>query len=100
LCRGSRRRVVYYPVAGSAATAGSSLEVDPSDVRGALPMTYEEEILAKHSTPGLRKHELTRLAKKDHLGSMNIKGPEAEKILNEMYPRDVSNGITTRPIDC
>jgi hypothetical protein len=49
-------------------------------------MTYEEEILARHSTPGLRKRELTRQAKKDHLDSMNIKGEEAEKILNEIYP--------------
>jgi hypothetical protein len=57
-------------------------------------MTYEEEILARNSTPGLRKRELTRSNKKDHLGSLGIKGEAAEKILNEMYlpAKDVQDG--------
>lgn len=49
-------------------------------------MTYEEGILARYSTPGLRRNQLDRSAKKDHLGSAGVKGPEAEKILNELYP--------------
>jgi hypothetical protein len=50
-------------------------------------LSYEEEILAKHSTPGLRKHELNRAAKKDHLNSqgMNKFPADRDKLLDTMY---------------
>jgi hypothetical protein len=57
--------------------------------------TYEEGILARHSTPGLRKRELDRIAKKDHLGSLGIKGEDAAKILDQMYPEAVTKGPET-----
>jgi hypothetical protein len=37
----------------------------------------------------LRKRELDRAAKQDHLGSLGTRGDEAAKILDQMYP----NGI-------
>ena len=41
--------------------------------------TREQEILARHSTPGLRKTELTRQAKKDHLLSIKTPAADVEK---------------------
>jgi hypothetical protein len=46
----------------------------------------EQDILAKYSTAGLRRHELSRAAKKDHLASLKVVGEEAEKILTQLYP--------------
>jgi hypothetical protein len=53
-------------------------------------MTEEEEILRRHSTPGLRRTELTRAAKKAHLASLRLVGEEAEKILDELYPEQAA----------
>lgn len=36
--------------------------------------------------PGLRKHELTRAAKKDHLLALRMAPDDVEKLLNELYP--------------
>lgn len=49
---------------------------------------YEEDILARHSTPGLRKNQLDRAAKKNHLlGALGQnRRDEIEKILADMYP--------------
>lgn len=50
---------------------------------------YEESILARHSTPGLRRRELDRTAKKDHLqGFLGRSYPpeDIEKILDKIYP--------------
>jgi hypothetical protein len=55
-------------------------------------VTYEEEIIARHSRPSLKKTELTRSAKKDHLAGLGIKGEEAEKILALLYPNEVEDG--------
>lgn len=55
-------------------------------------LAHEEEILRRHSTPGLRKQELDRAAKKDHLGSLGIRGDEASKILDSMYPETQEQG--------
>jgi len=51
-------------------------------------MTYEEEVLAKHSTPGLKRNELDRAAKKDHLASAykHLSREEVDKILDQLYP--------------
>lgn len=51
-------------------------------------MTHEEEVLAKYSTPGLKKHELSREAKKDWLSFAypKMSREEVEKLLNEIYP--------------
>jgi hypothetical protein len=45
----------------------------------------ERVVLAQYSTPGLRKTELSRGAKKDQLGSLGIKGKRADDILDELY---------------
>lgn len=49
---------------------------------------YEEGILARHSTPGLRRNQLDRAAKKDHLFGWLGRGrhEEVEKVLDELYP--------------
>jgi hypothetical protein len=50
------------------------------------PMT-EQEILARYSTPGLRRNELTRAGKKWHLqGFARITPKEIEAILDQLYP--------------
>jgi hypothetical protein len=47
----------------------------------------EQEILARYSPPGLRRNELTRAGKKQHLQSMpRITSDEIEEILNRLYP--------------
>jgi hypothetical protein len=46
----------------------------------------EQETLERYSTPGLRKHELSRAEKKAHLAGMKIVGEDAEKILAQLYP--------------
>jgi hypothetical protein len=51
----------------------------------------ETEVLAKYSTPGLRKHELDRMAKKLHLAGIQVVGEDADKILNELYPGKVES---------
>jgi hypothetical protein len=50
----------------------------------------EEEILKHYSTAGLRRHELSRSAKKVHLATLRcpITGEEAEKVLAELYPEE------------
>jgi hypothetical protein len=48
---------------------------------------YEQSILAKYSTPGLRRNTLSREAKRDHL-AMTYKGMSQEQvklILDRMY---------------
>lgn len=50
--------------------------------------TYEDDILARHSTPRLRRNQLDRAAKKDHLIGWLGRGrlDEVEKVLADMYP--------------
>jgi hypothetical protein len=48
-------------------------------------MTYEEQVLTDHSHPRLRKNELTRRAKKEHLDSLGVRGDDARKILDDLY---------------
>lgn len=48
----------------------------------------ERKVLAQYSTPGLRRNELDRREKKEHLASLKIKGEAAEKILDELYPEE------------
>lgn len=54
-----------------------------------LPRSHEEDILAKYSTPGLRKGELTRAAKKEQLDAQGMGkfSEERDKILNQLYPK-------------
>lgn len=54
-------------------------------------MTYEDEILARNSTPGLRRNELDRTAKKDHLAGLKVSREESDKILNQLYPEENTN---------
>ena len=44
-----------------------------------------KDILDKYSTPGLRRHELTRSEKRNHLERIGIRGADADKILNDLY---------------
>lgn len=62
-----------------------------------MMLTPEQAILLQYSTPGLRRQELDRFAKKDHLGSLGIKGEEAAKILDQMYPPPPEEGPETCP---
>lgn len=48
----------------------------------------EQEVLAKYSTPGLQKRELSRAAKKLQLASIRITGEAAEKLLDQLYGND------------
>lgn len=48
----------------------------------------EKKILERYSTPGLRRNQLGRGAKKDHLASLKVVGERAEKILDELYPEE------------
>lgn len=45
----------------------------------------EEEVLKNYSTPSLRRNQLGRFAKKEHLSSHGIRGDEAKKILDNLY---------------
>jgi hypothetical protein len=44
-----------------------------------------DQVLDAYSTPGLRKRELDRYGKKEQLGSLGIKGEQAEKILEQLF---------------
>jgi hypothetical protein len=47
----------------------------------------EQEILARYSTPGLRRNVLTRAGKKAHLQTLpRITPDEIEEILDRLYP--------------
>jgi hypothetical protein len=48
----------------------------------------EEEILRKYSTPGLRRNEMTRQAKKEQLQNSKyaLRPEEIEGLLNQLYP--------------
>lgn len=55
--------------------------------------TYEQDILDRHSTPGLRKNQLDRSAKKDQLleaYGRHYPRADIEKILSELYPSPTS----------
>jgi hypothetical protein len=57
----------------------------------------EAEILAKYSTPGLRKGELSRAAKKLHLASCyRTTGEEASRILDQIYD-DKTDVVDDKP---
>jgi hypothetical protein len=62
-------------------------------------MTYEEYILENYSTPGLRKCELNRFAKKDHLGGLRVSADEAKKILDTLYGPENDTAMDQRPSD-
>lgn len=49
---------------------------------------YELDILSRHSTPGLRKNQMTRQAKRDHLASLSVTPREQGEILERMYPKE------------
>jgi hypothetical protein len=51
-----------------------------------LESMTETEIFGRYSTPGLRKCELARAAKKDHLASIGVKNDDATKVLDQLYP--------------
>lgn len=59
----------------------------------------EAEILAQYSTPGLRKKEMTRSAKKTHLQETqkHLRADEIEKVLHDMYgPEPTATPITEK----
>ena len=57
----------------------------------------ESEILAKYSTPGLRKKELSRSAKKTHLqeSQKHLRLDEINKILDDLYGPEPVTVLTT-----
>lgn len=58
-------------------------------------MTDENEVLKNYSTEGLRKKELDRAAKKDHLYGMRLPKEVVDKILDEIYgPEEKENDGT------
>lgn len=59
-----------------------------SGMKRALVRATERGFAIDYRTLELQRHELSRSAKKQHLGSAyRITGDEAEKILNELYPQ-------------
>jgi len=58
-------------------------------------MTYEEEILAKHSTPSLRRNELPRSAKKLNMefdAQFNkMTKVERDEFLDALYPEEIES---------
>jgi hypothetical protein len=52
---------------------------------------YEEDILRKYSTPGLKKNQLDYAAKRDQLNSqgMNRYPADRDKLLAELFPDGV-----------
>lgn len=48
----------------------------------------ERAILENYSTPGLRKGELTRDAKRSQLDDLRLPKEDRDKILDELYPRE------------
>jgi hypothetical protein len=63
--------------------------------RSSILMTYEEEILTKHSTSGLRRNVLPREAKKlnmefdENYRHMTI--AERDELLDKLYPEEKGN---------
>lgn len=53
---------------------------------------HELEVLARHSTPGLRKNQLDREGKRNHLGGIKVSPRDAEKLLDELYPPEAEHG--------
>jgi len=45
----------------------------------------EDDVLRNYSPPGLRKNQLNRAAKRDHLDGLKVPRDEREKILDELY---------------
>lgn len=59
----------------------------------------EDEILAEYSTPSLRRNELTRSAKKEHLNGVakHLTREERDKILEQLYGQEAGDGLG--PVD-
>jgi hypothetical protein len=61
-----------------------------ADKTSAAP-SYEEQIIAKHSTPGLKKFMLTRQAKKEQLNAQGMSRfpKERDELLDRLYPDEI-----------
>lgn len=57
----------------------TKIELKPHDA------PTEEDILRRYSSDGLRRGEMTREAKREHLASFKITGERAEEILEKLY---------------
>ena len=42
-------------------------------------------VLARYSTPGMRRGDFTRDEKRNHLASVGIRGADAERVLERIY---------------
>ena len=49
------------------------------------PVWTELMIVTAHSPPGLKRYELSRAVKRDHLLSIKVAPDDAAKILDELY---------------
>lgn len=47
--------------------------------------SYEQDIIDKHGDPRLKRNELDRSAKKDHLNGQKVPPEIRDKILDGMY---------------
>lgn len=50
-----------------------------------MGLSYEERILAEHSSPGLSRGEMDRPAKRLHLAALGFKGDILDDTLDELY---------------
>ena len=53
--------------------------------------TYEQDIIDKHGDPRLKRNELSRSAKKDHLNGQKVDPIARDLILDEMYGPENEN---------
>ena len=59
---------------------------EDTETQESLPIeTPVSDILAAYSTPGLRRGEVTRREKREHLLALRVAPEDADKILAELY---------------
>lgn len=47
---------------------------------------HERDVLARYSTPSLRRNSMSRYSKDAHLRSLGVRQDEADKIMADLYP--------------
>ena len=50
-----------------------------------MATAHELEILQQYSTPGLRKNQLTRMAKEAHLRGLKTKESDVKELCDKLY---------------
>ena len=62
--------------------------VEKPGVYSAPVLSYEEGILAKYSSPGLRRNVMTRYAKQFQLDDLKLPAAEIKELLARLYPEE------------